>query len=71
MPEDEPLLLKAAEAAQLLRISKRKLWELTNMAAVPTIRIGRAVRYSRESLVVWVLQQEKNKNGHTFSAKRR
>jgi hypothetical protein len=40
----EPLLLRPAEAARLLAISPRKLWELTNAREVPSNRIGRALR---------------------------
>ena len=37
-------LLKAPEAARLLAIGTRKLWELTNRGEIPHVRIGRAVR---------------------------
>lgn len=53
-PATEPLLLRPSEAARLLAISPRKLWELTNMREVPSIRIGRCLRYPREGLVDWV-----------------
>ncbi|KAA3611888.1 MAG: DNA-binding protein [Planctomycetota bacterium] len=43
-------LLKPKEAARALGICERKLWELGNCGAVPTVRIGRAVRYDPSDL---------------------
>ncbi len=54
-----PLLLRPAEAARLLTISKRLLWTLTNRGEVPCVRIGRAVRYDPRDLEDW-LQNCKN-----------
>ncbi|MEO6708566.1 MAG: helix-turn-helix domain-containing protein [Planctomycetota bacterium] len=54
----EPLLLRPGEAAKLLAISPRKLWELTNMGEVPVIRIGRSLRYPREALRAWVSNRQ-------------
>ena len=42
----EKLLVSAREAAAMLSISTRSLWTITNMGTIPSIRIGRAVRYS-------------------------
>ena len=39
------LLLNAREAAESLAISERKLWELTKCNEIPSVRIGRSVRY--------------------------
>ena len=49
-----PLLIDASAAADLLSIGRRKLWELTNRGAIPSRRIGRAVRYSVADLRDWV-----------------
>jgi excisionase family DNA binding protein len=54
----EPLLLKLPEAAALLAISPRKLWEMTNSGQIPHLRIGRAVRYSIEDLREWIKSQQ-------------
>ena len=51
---NEPLLLRPSEAARMLAISPRKLWELTNTREVPSVRIGRCLRYPREGLGSWV-----------------
>ncbi len=47
-------LLKAPEAARLLAIGTRKLWELTNSKRIPCIRIDRSVRYRRSDLIQWI-----------------
>ncbi len=54
---DEVLLVDAGEAARILSIGKRKLWSETNCGNIPSVRIGRAVRYSVESLREYVRQQ--------------
>ena len=54
----EPLLLKAGQAAAVLGISERKLWELTNRGVIPCVRIGRSVRYSRRTLEAWIAEHE-------------
>ena len=51
---DLQLLLRPNEAAQVLAISPRKLWELTDCGEMPCVRIGRAVRYSVEDLKAWI-----------------
>ena len=45
------LLLRDREAAELLGISPRKLWELTSpRGPIKCVRIGRSVRYSLATL---------------------
>jgi len=39
-------LLTSGEAAKWLRISERTLWTITKSGALPSIRIGRSVRYA-------------------------
>jgi len=55
--EMKPILLRTKEAAELLAISPRKLWELTDCGEIPCLRIGRAVRYAVEDLQQWVRTQ--------------
>lgn len=50
----EPLLVDTIEAARLLAISPRKLWELTKRGEIRCKRIGRRVLYSREALQEFV-----------------
>jgi excisionase family DNA binding protein len=47
-------LLKAREAAAVLAIGTRKLWELTNRGEIPCVRIGRAVRYATQDLSAYI-----------------
>jgi excisionase family DNA binding protein len=43
-------LLKAREAASLLAISERQLWQLTKDGKIQAIRLGKCVRYRVEDL---------------------
>lgn len=54
MTNTSKLLLTVRETAELLSISERKLWNLTNENDIPSIRIGRSVRYSIEDLQQWI-----------------
>lgn len=56
-PQDR-LLLRPREAANLITLSERKLWELTNTGKIRSVRIGRAVRYDPADLREWI---ERNK----------
>ncbi len=49
-----PLLLTMRQAAQMLAIGERTLWEWTRRGAIPCVRIGRAVRYSPLDLQAWI-----------------
>jgi excisionase family DNA binding protein len=51
-------LVKATQAAEMLSLSPRKLWELTNCRAIPHLRIGRAVRYAVADLETWIESQK-------------
>lgn len=53
--KDPPtLLLTADQAAKALAISPRALWTLTKCGEVPSIRLGRSVRYSVDQLREWI-----------------
>ena len=52
--DDEPCLLTSKQAAAHLNISTRKLWALTNSNKLPSIRIGRCVRYDLQDLRVFI-----------------
>jgi excisionase family DNA binding protein len=54
-PDDQGLLIDSKEAAKLLKVSQRTLWRLQSSGEMPPpIRIGRAVRWSLETLKKWV-----------------
>jgi len=47
-------LLCPRDAAVLLAIGSRKLWELTNCSEIPHLRIGRSIRYDPDDLDEWI-----------------
>ena len=51
-------LLKTGNAAEILSISKRKLWAMTNTGEIPCVRFGRAVRYDPTDLRAWIDAQK-------------
>ena len=53
-PRPARLLVTAREAADLLAISTRTLWTLTNVGDIPVVRIGRCVRYDVADLQAWI-----------------
>lgn len=52
-----PLLVDAREAARLLAISQRKLWDLTSRREITSLKIGRSVRYRVSDLNDWTERQ--------------
>lgn len=56
-PRNDPEVLTADEAAQLLRISRKAVYAAANRDEIPgAFRIGRSVRFSRAALVAWMGQ---------------
>jgi len=56
--EDKSMLLRPAEAALELRISRSKLYELLARGELPgAIRIGASLRVSRVVLEAWIADQ--------------
>jgi excisionase family DNA binding protein len=49
-----PLLLTEAQAAELLSLSSRKVWELAARGAIKSVKIGALKRYRRIDLEEWV-----------------
>mgnify|MGYP001367832384 CR=1 FL=1 len=49
-------LLRPKQAADALGISQRSLWQLTNSENLPSVRIGRLVRYDPAELKLWLQQ---------------
>ena len=52
------LLLTPKQAADVLAISARTLWNLTNSGAIRRVRIGRSVRYDVADLRAWIDSQK-------------
>lgn len=53
-PPDHRLTVNRREAAQMLGISERLLWTLTNTGEVPHIRLGARVLYPVKALMEWI-----------------
>ena len=56
-----PLLWTAKRAAKALAISERKLWSLTNIGDVPSVKIDRAVRYDPADLAAFITARKTGK----------
>jgi excisionase family DNA binding protein len=52
------ILLKSEEAAELLKIGERTLWQLTKEGKIPYVRVGKCLRYRPEALREWARSQE-------------
>ena len=50
VPRTEPLLYRPAEAAEALRVSRSKLYELMNRGEIPWVRVGKVRRVPVEAL---------------------
>ena len=55
--EELPLTLNAREAAEVLRISKSKVYELAQSESFPAIRIVKRVVIPRDKLIQWMNNQ--------------
>ncbi len=56
--EDRPMLLRPAEAARLLGISRSKCYALLSAGELPgAIRVGQSIRVSRVALERWIADQ--------------
>ncbi len=53
----ERLLLRPMEAAEILGLGRAKIYELLREGALPSIRIGKAVRIPADRLRTWVEDQ--------------
>ncbi len=55
----DPILLKPDEAAQVLRVSRSKIYEMAAAGILPCVFLGTAVRIPTDALRRWVEQQIK------------
>ena len=53
MTHPEPIMLRPAEVAALLALSRSEVYRLIERGAIPAVRIGRSVRVPRR----WVEEQ--------------
>lgn len=52
-----PLLVDGREAARLLGLSPRTVWQLTRDGSLLAVRVGRAVRYSVRDLATFISER--------------
>jgi excisionase family DNA binding protein len=55
--DNDRLLIGVSEAAQMLSVSKSKLYELINQGMVPAIKVGHSLRIPVEQLRKWIAEQ--------------
>ena len=62
----EPLL-DANEAARLLHVPRSTLYELVRSRGLPHVRIGRALRFTRRDLGLWIAENTygRSRQNHT------
>lgn len=56
-PEPEKLLIGLHEAARLLSISGRHLWQLVRDGEVPFVRLRGRLLFSPETLRQWIIER--------------
>ena len=55
----ERLLLRIPEVAEVLGIGRTKIYEMIATGELPTVRFGRAVRVSVNTLQKWIAERER------------
>ena len=67
--QNNRMLLRSKEAAEILAISPRSLWTLHNTGNIPSVRIGSRVYYRPDDLQAWLdlLQEKHSKNRNSKS----
>lgn len=55
--------LTIPQAAVLLQISERTLWELARNGTVPNFQVGKQYRFRRETLDDWAQRNSSNEGG--------
>ncbi len=56
--KDEPRLKNYRTAAAYLSLSEREVWRMGKEGNIPTIRIGRSVRFDVRDLDEWIEKQK-------------
>ena len=54
---NETLLLKPQEAADQLRVSRAKTYELISSGQIPSIKVGSSLRVPADALREWIQRQ--------------
>lgn len=53
---DYPMVLKASDIAEILRVSKPKAYEIMEDPTFPLIKMGRNKRVLRDSFMEWLMK---------------
>jgi excisionase family DNA binding protein len=61
MPSDQ--LLTAEEVARLLQVRTSWLYDAARRGAIPHVRLGRYVRFRRDSVDAWIRERERRPSG--------
>ena len=61
----ERLLLKPLEAAQVLGIGRSLMYEMIARGEIPSVRLGRCLRVSKESIEKWIREREQERKDGT------
>lgn len=64
---EQHMLLRPSEAAKRLAICERTLYTLTQTGQIPSVRIGRLVRYSPNAIQDWIAHSEAGPEGRCDS----
>lgn len=57
---DAQVLLLVAEAAVLLRISRKRCYAMVAAKKLPVVKLGRSVRVPLDALKLWIARNTKN-----------
>jgi excisionase family DNA binding protein len=49
-----PLMLNAKQVAQLLAIRRPQVYTLAREGIIPSVRVGRTIRFNRDHLLAWI-----------------
>lgn len=56
---DQRVLFRPQEVAEMLGISKATVYHLAASGQLPSVRVGKALRISREAIDRWIQDQER------------
>jgi len=54
IPVAEPLLYTRRQVAAMLNLCEKSIWQLSRDGKLPIVRIGRAVRHSRDDVLALI-----------------
>jgi len=63
LSQPAPILLTVSEAARLLRITTRSIYQMVAESRIPYRRVGRAVRFEQTELMEWTKAQASGQTG--------